>query len=114
MEEKTDLYILWTSDNPITAEKMVFMYSINSIIRSWWDNVTIIVWGAAATFAVENTDIQKKIKEAQEKGIHLVACKSCSDQLGITESLEKLGIEVDYTGALLTNILKTKEALITI
>lgn len=114
MKENTALYILWTNDNPITAEKMVFMYGINSIIRGWWEKVTIIVWGAAAPLVSENRDIQNKVKEAQEKGIHIIACKACADQLGITESLEKLGIEVDYTGELLTNILKSREALITI
>ena len=114
MKENTDLYILWTNDNPITAEKMVFMYGINSIIRNWWEKVTIIIWGATAPLVSENTDIQKKVREAQEKGIHIIACKACADQLGVTESLEKLDIEVDYTGELLTNILKSKEALITI
>ena len=114
MKENTDLYILWTNDNPITAEKMVFMYGMNSIIRGWWEKVTIIVWGATAPLVSENTDIQKKVNEAQEKGVHIIACKACSDQLGVTENLEKLGIEVIYTGELLTQILKSKEALITI
>jgi len=50
----------------------------------------------------------------REKGIHIIACKACADQLGVKESIEKLGIEVDYTGELLTSILKSKEALITI
>ena len=114
MGEHTELYILWTNDNPMTAEKMVFMYGINSMIRGWWEKVRIIVWGATAPLVAENIDIQKKVKEAQEKGVNLIACKACADQLGVTESLENLGIEVDYTGELLTNILKTKEALITI
>ncbi|MFC1839608.1 DsrE family protein [Thermodesulfobacteriota bacterium] len=114
MKENTDLYILWTNDNPVTSEKMVFMYGINSIIRGWWEKVTIIVWGATAPLVSENKDIQKKVKEAQEKGIRIIACKACADQLGVTDNLEKLGIEVEYTGELLTNILKEKEALITI
>ena len=114
MKENTDLYILWTSDNPVTAEKMVFMYGMNSIIRGWWEKVTIIVWGAAALLAAGDADIQKKVKEAQETGVHLIACKACADQLGVTEDLERLGITVEYTGEFLTNILKSKEALLTI
>ena len=114
MKENTGLYILWTNDNPITAEKMVFMYAVNSIIHGWWEKVTIIVWGATAPLVSENTDIQKNIREALEKGVNIIACKACADQLGVTEKLEKLGIEVDYTGGLLTNILKSKETLITV
>jgi hypothetical protein len=90
------------------------MYSINSIIRGWWERVTIIVWGATAPLVSENKDIQKKIKEAQEKGIRIIACKACADQLDVSENLEELGIEVEFTGEFLTNILKSKEALITI
>ncbi len=41
--EATHLYILWTNDNPITAEQMVFMYTINSLKYSWWDRVTLII-----------------------------------------------------------------------
>jgi len=112
--KKTGLYILWTNDNPVSAEKMVFMYAINSIIEGWWKIVTIIVWGAAAPLVCDNKAIQRKVREAREKGIHIIACKACADQLGVTKRLEKLGIDVEYTGELLTNILKTDEALITL
>jgi len=37
------LNILWTNADPITAEKMVFMYSINSLKRGWWKEVTLII-----------------------------------------------------------------------
>ncbi|NLY36317.1 MAG: DsrE family protein, partial [Tissierellia bacterium] len=45
MENKVT--ILWTSGDPITAEFMVFMYAENSLIRKWWEEVEIIVWGAS-------------------------------------------------------------------
>jgi len=45
MPEKIKLNILWTNYNLITAEKMVFMYGINSKRNKWWDDVTIILWG---------------------------------------------------------------------
>ena len=42
MSKKTHLYVLWTNGNPITAEKMIFMYTINSLIKGWWEKVTLI------------------------------------------------------------------------
>ncbi len=114
MKEKSHLYILWTSDSQITAEKMVFMYGINSILQDWWEKVTIIVWGAAVKLASENIIIQNKIKEALKKGVHVTACRACSDQLGATSALEELNIEVIYWGEPLTKILKDEETLITI
>ena len=114
MSEKTHLYVLWTNDNLITAEKMVFMYTVNSLIHGWWEKVTLIIWGATAKLVNENTDIQEKIKEALDAGVHVTACKACADQLGVTETLEKLDIEVKYWGVPLTEILTSEERLLTI
>ena len=112
--ERTHLYVLWTNDDPVTAEKMVFMYTINSLINSWWEKVTLIIWGAPAKLASEDVNIQKKITEALDAGVHITACKACADQLGVTEALEKLRIEVKYWGQPLTEILKNNEPFLAV
>ncbi len=114
MSEKTHLYVLWTNDNALTAEKMVFMYTINSLKRGWWEDVTLIVWGATAKLVSENISIQALIKEANDAGVHVTACKACADKLGVTEILEKLYIEVINWGDPITKILKKEETLLTI
>lgn len=114
MDQPSHLYVLWTNDNPVTAEKMVFMYTVNALIHGWWDKVTLIVWGATTQLVSENGNIQKLIKEAREKGVHVTACKACADQLGVTEMLENLNIEVKYWGLPLTEVLKNNEKLLTI
>lgn len=112
--ERTHLYVLWTNDDPVTAEKMVFMYTINSLVHGWWEKVTLIIWGAPAKLVSEDVNIQKKITEALDAGVHITACKACADQLGVTEALEKLRIEVKYWGQPLTEILKNNEPLLTV
>jgi hypothetical protein len=114
MREKDHLYILWTHGDPITAEKMVFMYGVNSMRRGWWNKVTLIIWGAPAKLSAENRGIQTKIKEALDAGVHVTACKACADQLGVTDTLEKMNVEVKYWGEPLTEILKSREPLLTI
>lgn len=78
--------MLWTNDNVITAEKMVS----------------------------ENKMIQDLIEEAKLEGVHVTACKGCADQLGVTQILEGLDLEVVYQGPRLTKLLKDDENLITI
>jgi hypothetical protein len=112
--EKKHLYILWTNGDPITAEKMVFMYGVNSLLKGWWDEVTLIIWGAPAKLSAEDTGIQEKIKKALDAGMHISACKACADQLGVTKTLEKMNVEVKYWGEPLTKILKSGETLLTI
>jgi hypothetical protein len=114
MSEKKHLYVLWTNADLITAEKMVFMYTVNSLLKNWWEKVTLIVWGATAKLVSEDENVQKMVKKALEAGVHVSACKACADQLGVTKSLEKLNIEVKYWGMPLTEILKNEETLLTI
>jgi hypothetical protein len=112
--EKTHLYVLWTNDNPVTAENMVFMYTINSLKHGWWEKVTLIIWGATAGLVAKDAGVQQLIRNALAAGVHITACKACADQLGVTDTLREMNIEVKYWGLPLTNILKSDEQLLTI
>lgn len=114
MSEITKLNILWTNADILTSEKMVMMYGINSKIKGWWDEVTIIIWGAPAKLVAENDLMQEKIRQALDAGVKVSACKACADQLGVTQKLLNLGVEVIYWGEPLTEILKEDGKLITI
>ncbi len=114
MEKPNQLYILWTNADVLTSDKMVMMYATNSMLKQWWDAVTVIIWGATAKLAAENDLIQTKIKMAQHAGVKFSACKACADQLGVTEKLVDLDVEVLYWGQGLTDILQNDGKLITI
>ena len=62
----------------------------------------------------DDEHIQSRIQEALDAGVYVTACRGCSDQLGVSEKLESLGIDVQYLGVALTNILKNDEVLLTI
>ncbi len=112
--DKKHLYVLWTNADPVTAKLMVFMYTINSMKRGWWEKVTLVIWGAPTKLVATNEEMQAKIKEAQEAGVEVEACIACARELGVIEDLENLGIKVVSWGPLLTNVLKEDETLITI
>ncbi|WFR58395.1 DsrE family protein [Anaerocolumna sp. AGMB13025] len=114
MEKPNRLYILWTNADILTSDKMVMMYATNSKIHQWWQEVTVIIWGATAKLAAENDLIQTKIKIAQQAGVQFSACKACAEQLGVADKLIDLDVEVMYWGEGLTDILKNDEKLITI
>ncbi len=114
MENSDQLYILWTNADLLTSEKMVMMYVTNSMLNRWWDAVTVILWGATAGLAAENALIQEKIGIAQNAGVKFTACKACADQLGVTDKLLGLGIEVIYWGKGLTDIIKSGDKLLTV
>ena len=114
MDEKSTLHILWTNADVHTAQFMVMMYAKNSMLRRWWDKVTVIIWGATAKLAAENATIQEEIKLAQLAGVQFSACVACANRLGVAAQLEALGIEVKPWGQPLTELLKNNERIITI
>lgn len=114
MEEADQLYILWTSAEIETFNEMVFLYAIHAKKHGWWENITIIVWGASARLAANNEDVQLKIKELIAGGVKVEACKACADDLAVSAKLESFGVEVKYWGQPLTKVLKSGAKLITI
>lgn len=111
---KNELTVLWTTDNLVTIEKMVFMYTLNAKLQGWFDEVTLVVWGASAKLLAEDMFLQDRIGEMMAAGIRVEACKACSDQLGATEALESCGVNVKYWGQDLTRLLKTSGTLLTV
>ena len=110
MEERSvkpdTLLVVWSSGDREVATKMAFLYTLNAKRRGWWKHVTLIVWGPSAKLLTEDSELQGRIDEMRDAGVGLKACKACSDSYGVSESLEKLGIEVQYMGESFTQILK--------
>lgn len=106
MDNKEKLYILWTNADEITSEKMVMMYAINAKVNNWWEDLTLIIWGATARLVTDNAMIQEKIRQAMHVGVKVSACIACADQLGVTDKLREMGIEVKGWGVGLTEALK--------
>lgn len=108
------LNILWTSGEPDTFFKMVAMYAINAPKKGWWQEVSIIIWGASARLVGEHVAVRRRLLELSEAGVELRACRACAEQLGVAEVLEDLGIDVDYMGEPLTELLKSDAKLLTV
>ncbi|WP_346864441.1 hypothetical protein [uncultured Draconibacterium sp.] len=108
------LTILWTTDNKDTFFNMLAMYATNSVRKAWWDNVTVIIWGASAKLAGIDAQVQSELVQMIATGVTIEACKACADNLGVSGELEKLGVNVHYMGVPLTECLKSGEKFISI
>lgn len=92
------LAIIWTSGDREVALKMVFMYTYNARKFGWWKDITLVVWGPSAKLLSEDVELQEYIKKIKDVGVHLKACKGCSDLYGVSDKLSGLGVEVKYMG----------------
>lgn len=114
MSDENKLVVLWTSGDPEVAFKMVFMYTVNSKLRNWWDDVVLIVWGPSTKLLSENIEIQNHLRVIKESGIEIFACRACSEEYGVTNILENdLKLNVIYMGIPLTEYLKSNAKIIT-
>lgn len=114
MTESNHLHILWTSGDKDTAINMVLMYASNSMIRGWWQKVTVVIWGASQKLTAEDEDVQTLIRTARQAGVEFTACIACANNLGSKEALDALGVTTIGWGAPLTELLKTGQPLITV
>lgn len=108
------LNILWTTDNKDTIFNMIVMYATNAKTQLWWAEVNVIIWGASAKLAGTDPQVQAEIMEMIHQGVHIEACKACSDNFGVTDNLAKLGVDVRYMGVPMTEYLKAGEKILTI
>jgi hypothetical protein len=107
------LVIVWTSDDPYTAERMVLMYAHAAKTNGWFEEVTLIIWGPSAKLVAENIKIQKKLKVMQGDGVEIRACIVCANMYDVTEDLKAMGFDVRAMGKPLTDYLKGTAYVIT-
>jgi len=113
-ESKEELLVLWTSDDKEAARQMVLLYSENAQRQGWWDQVTVLIWGSSATLAANDEQIQAYLDKLQDAGVRVIACKACARNLEVVEDLERLDIDVFYTGELLTEWLKSGRKMLSV
>jgi hypothetical protein len=114
MEDSNEIYVLWTSGDRETALSMVFMYTLNAKLKGWWEDVTLIVWGASTKLLAQDKELQGRIRQMIDAGVDVVACVACADMFGATKLLEDLGIEVKGMGHPLTQLLKAGKKVLSV
>ena len=107
------LVVLWTSDDPYTAERVALMYTHLAKTTEWFKDVTLIIWGPSAKLVSENLKVQEKLKAMQNDGVVIEACIACANAYGISDDLKKFGFDVKNMGLPLTDYLKSGAKVLT-
>ena len=107
------LVVVWTSDDPMVADRVAFMYTHAAKIAGWFKEVTLIVWGPSAKLISTDLKLQEKLKAMQKDGVVIEACITCANAYGVAEDLKKLGYDVKGMGKPLTDYLKSGAKVLT-
>jgi hypothetical protein len=106
MSKPSKLLVIWSSADREVAMHNVFMYTHNAAKNGWWDEIRLLLWGPSDRLLAEDAELQQGIRAMIVDGVEVLACKACSDRLGVSEALEELGVNVFYAGTALTEMLK--------
>ncbi len=112
-KKKDSLVVIWTSGDREVAEKMVFMYTLNSKLREWWKEVTLVVWGPSSKLITEDMELQDYLEKLKEAGVKLEACITCADMYRVSKKLADMDIDVKPMGLPLTQYLQQGHSVIT-
>ena len=110
---KDSLVVVWTSGDREVAERMVFMYTLNSKLREWWKEVTLVAWGPSSKLITEDIELQDYLEKLKDAGVRLEACITCADMYRVSKKLANMGFDVKRMGLPLTQYLKQGYAVIT-
>jgi hypothetical protein len=113
IESKDKLVIVWTSDDRDLALKMVFMYTLNSKLKGWWDDITFVVWGPSADLLSHDYELQEYLQRIKEQGVRLEACITCANMYGVSQDLLNMGMDVKAMGPFLTQYIKEGRKILT-
>ncbi|UJG41478.1 MAG: DsrE family protein [Candidatus Heimdallarchaeum aukensis] len=100
------VFLILTSGDVVVHQEASFPYAINAKKLKWMDEVRVILWGPTEKIAAEDKNFQEYVLALLNAGVEVIACKACSDNFGVSDKLEELGIDVKYVGTLVTEMLK--------
>ena len=109
----TKVFVVLSSSDREVALEVGLIYPLNAAKNKWVDEVKVIIFGPSEKVAAYDTEVQEKIKDLQNAGVEVLACKWCADRMNITSILEKAGVKVVFVGSIISQLLKDGWASLT-
>jgi hypothetical protein len=92
-----------------TAEKAKaltgIMYAVNAQKHKWVDDIKVIFFGPFENLLCEDEEVIKAASKLLDYETP-IACKFLSDRDGISDKLEKMGVDVDYVGTIISGFIE--------
>ena len=107
------VFAIITDTDREQALEVGLIYPLNCVKNKWLEEMRVIFFGPSEKLAAFDKQVQDKIKEIKGYGIEVLACKWCSDHIGITPQLEAHGITVVYVGPIISQLIKDEWAQLT-
>jgi hypothetical protein len=75
--------------------------------------IKVIFFGPSEKLAAFDAEVQDRVRQLKSYGVEVLACKWCSDRMGITKQLEAQGITVVGVGPVISQLIRDGWAQLT-
>lgn len=82
------------------------MYSLNALKHGWMEDVKLFFFGPAQALLLEDEQLQQWVKEFQALEEPVTACKFIADNEGTDKQIAELGVDVQYVGTMISDLIK--------
>jgi len=91
------------------------MYAVNALKHGWLEDVKLYFFGPAEALLLEDPPLQQYVKEYRELEATPFACKFLADRvqpadedldIGISENIAALGVDVEYVGKPMADLIR--------
>jgi hypothetical protein len=86
--------------------KTGLQFARRTVTEKFMDDTKLFLFGPSEEAIAYDGELQEFVKRFMETGKSVMACKWCSDDYGVSDKLEDLGIKVDYVGVPVTESIK--------
>lgn len=80
------------------------LYATNAKKNGWIDDVKVCFFGPSEKLLVDDPDFRERAMAVKEYETPL-ACRFISEQQGFTGELESMGIQVEYVGKIVSDLI---------
>ena len=99
------LAVILASGDPHVLE-MGLMYARNAAKQGWMSDVKVFLFGPSEIQVATDPALRDMAGTMIEEGMVPAACKYCSDKYSVSELLDKLGCNIEYVGAPISDAVK--------
>ncbi len=81
------------------------MYAKNAVQNDWLEDVVVVFFGPVEKLIVKDDEIKDYAKELSEES-ECLACKYISDRDEVSKDIEEMGIEIEYVGSIISELIE--------
>lgn len=82
------------------------MYAVNAVVKNWMSEVKLIFFGPAQELLLEDIIMKDFLLQFQQAGGNTTACKFIADRDKTDIDTISLGVNVEYVGSMISDLIK--------